>query len=315
MSLKSLAKKRNILIGTAVSGNALRNNADYRNLIVQEFNLITPENAMKWEVFSPKRNTFAFDDADLIVDFARNNNQKVHGHTLVWDKQIPDWLKRGNFSKKEFHTILEKYINRVVDRFKGKIIAWDVINEALGDCNDDYDGDSFWYKNLGIDYIETAFNLAHSTDKNALLFYNDWGIEDINVYKMLENLLIKGVPVHGVGFQMHIGPNFSPNIKNMRDNIDRFSDLGLKVWITEMDVRITDSRCTKEEFEIKQPEIYKAILSAIVEQGKVDAITFWGLDDSHSWITYSLDKNDSPLLFDKDLKPKSAYYAVADALR
>lgn len=319
MTLKELASIKGIAVGVAVAVNPLKNNKEYANLVTQEFGTITPENAFKMCELLPEPNKYNFSNTDYIIDFAQKHNLLVHGHTLIWNQQMPDWLLKQKMSEKDALQFLRSYIHQVVSRYKGRVHAWDVVNEVIMDYDGKYKTDSFWYEKLSEKYIEEAFRAAHDADPDTLLFYNDWGIEDLNeksdfMYKMLRQLLDKGTPIHAVGFQMHIGPDFTPSISSMLENIKRISDLGLKVWITEMDVRKTDSKCNLEDFRVIQPKIYKEIIEAVINQGIVDSITFWGLDDSHSWVTYSLDVKDEPLLFDKNLKPKQAYFAVREAL-
>lgn len=320
MSLKSLAAKKGILIGVAVAINPLRNDSRYSNLIVKEFNLITPENAMKWGAIR-KNKGYDFTDGDFIVSFAKKNRLQIHGHTLIWHKSLPSWLSQENFSKDEIRKIFKDHILTVVKHFRGSIVAWDVINEALEDTEEgEIDYNTFWYKNLGPEYVELAFKYAHEADPDADLFYNEWGAEDLGkksniMYDLVKNLVNKKIPITGVGLQMHTGLEFSPSPKEVVKNIQRYKDLGLKVYITEMDVRIEYGKGSLENKLKEQAKIYGEIIEAIANQNLTDAIVFWGLDDKHSWIPYFFDKNDAPLLFDRNLKPKPAYFAVAKALK
>lgn len=320
MSLKILAEKKGILIGSAVAVEPLKNNPKYSNLIVQEFNLITPENAMKWGSLSQDRGIYNFEDAEFLVDFAQKNKQKVHGHVLVWDKQLPKWLIKGSSSKAELRKILKEHIHTVVTHFKGRIEAWDVVNESLESEGSKLDKRYFWYEKLGPEYIELAFQLAHEADPNAILFYNEWGAEDLGeksdgMFKLISELTNRKVPINAVGLQMHTGLGFSPKAKDVVQNINRYIDMGLKVYITEMDVRIQYGKGSLQEKLEEQAKIYLEIIEKVISQTQIEGIIFWGLDDSHSWITYSLNKSDAPLLFDKALNPKPAYYAVEEALQ
>ncbi|MEM1554907.1 MAG: endo-1,4-beta-xylanase, partial [Thermoproteota archaeon] len=260
-TLKDLASRCGIMIGTCVSYSPLLNDNKYKEIIAREFSVITPENELKFESVHPFRNVYTFSRADTIVSFAEEHGMKVRGHCLVWHQQLPNWILKGNYTREEWIEILRDHIYTVVGRYKGKIYAWDVVNEAFND-----DGtlrDSVWLRNIGPEYIKLAFKWAHEADPDALLFYNDYGAEAINsksnaIYELVKNLLEEGIPIHGIGLQMHVRVEWYPNPQSVAENIKRFRKLGLKVEITEMDVAI---RLPVSEEEItKQAEIYKSIL-------------------------------------------------------
>ncbi|MEM2447140.1 MAG: endo-1,4-beta-xylanase, partial [Thermoproteota archaeon] len=259
-TLKELASRCGIMIGTCVSYSSLSDNK-YREIIASEFSVITPENELKFVLVHPFRSVYTFSRADAIISFAEENGIKVRGHCLVWHQQLPDWILNGNYTREEWIEILRDHIYTVVGRYKGRLYAWDVVNEAFND-----DGtlrDTIWLRNIGPEYIKLAFQWAHEADPDALLFYNDYGAEAINrksnaIYEFVKNLLEEGVPIHGIGLQMHVRVEWYPNPQSVAENIKRFRELGLKVEITEMDVAI---RLPVSEEEItKQAEIYKSIL-------------------------------------------------------
>lgn len=187
--LRSLAEERGILIGTAVSASQL-GIRDYAQTLSREFNIITTENALKFEPVHPSRDLYTFADADAIVSFAEANGMKVRGHTLVWHQQLPGWISQGTFTREEWINILHDHITTVVNRYKGRIYAWDVVNEALAD-----DGslrDTVWLRGIGSEYIDLAFQWAHEPDPQALLFYNEYGASALGGKSDAVYNLVKG---------------------------------------------------------------------------------------------------------------------------
>jgi endo-1,4-beta-xylanase len=313
-TLRELAESCGIMIGTAVSYFPL-GEEEYASILVREFNVITPENEMKFYAIHPHRMVYNFSMADSMVSFAEEHEMKVRGHTLVWHNQLPDWVVNGNFTREEWINILRDHIFTVVGHYRGKIYAWDVVNEAFND-----DGtlrNTVWLRNIGPEYIELAFRWAHEADPDALLFYNDYGAEGINrksdaIYNLVKSLLEKGVPIHGIGLQMHIRVEWHPDPQSVAENIRRFRELGLRVEITEMDVAI---RLPVSEEELtKQAEIYKEIFKAYLDSDSPQAFIMWGFTDKHSWIPYAFPGYGAALVFDENYNPKPAYYALIEAM-
>jgi endo-1,4-beta-xylanase len=206
--LSALAEKRRVYVGTAVAMQPLRNEHLYRKTIEREFNIIVAENAFKWSSIQPKRGEFNFKDTDFLVKFAESNRMKLRGHTLVWHRQIPKWLTDGNFTRDETIKILKEHIQTLVGRYRGKILAWDVVNEVIDDKTGKFRTDSFWYQKLSADYIKLAFEFARKADPDVKLYYNDYSAEGLNaksdgIYSLLRELKNQGVPVDGIGWQMH----------------------------------------------------------------------------------------------------------------
>ncbi|MFI5133724.1 MAG: endo-1,4-beta-xylanase [Chitinophagales bacterium] len=316
-------------IGVAVGPSNL--SGDEAQLILQQFNSLTPENAMKMGPIHPEENRYFWNDADSIVDFAQRHGLKVRGHNLCWHNQTPRWLFKDssgkNVSKEVLLQRLKDHITTVVNRYKGKIYAWDVVNEAISDDSTQFLRNSLWYQICGEDFIAKAFEYAHAADPNAILFYNDYNTEHPDkrerIYKMLKKLLDAGVPVQGIGLQAHWSIN-SPTQEELEKSIDLFSSLGLKVQITELDISVyagrqggqiiqgqrdTTSSFTPE-MEQQQLDQYKMAFEAFRKYKKqITGVTFWNVSDRHSWLDNRGRKN-YPLLFDKDLKPKKAYWEV-----
>ncbi|MEM1548515.1 MAG: endo-1,4-beta-xylanase [Thermoproteota archaeon] len=313
-TLRGLAESCGIMIGTAVSYFPL-SEEEYASILVREFNVITPENEMKFYMIHPHRTVYNFSMADAIVSFAENHCMKVRGHTLVWHNQLPDWVVNGNFTREEWINILREHIFTVVGHYRGKVYAWDVVNEAFND-----DGtlrDTVWLRNIGPEYIELAFRWAHEADPDALLFYNDYGAEGLNrksdaIYNFVKNLREKEVPIHGIGLQMHVRVEWYPNPQSIAENIRRFRELGLRVEITEMDVAIRLP--VSEEELIKQAEIYREIFKVYLDSDSPQAFIMWGFTDKHSWIPYTFTGYGAALIFDENYRPKPAYYALIETM-
>ena len=316
-TLRSLAQKRGIGMGTAVAIKALQNNLTYRQVLVREFNMVTPENVMKFQPIHPERDRYHFAPADALVAFAQANQMQVRGHTLVWHRQLPDWLTKGKWTREELMAILRQHIYTVVDRYRGQLVAWDVVNEAIADNASLRD--TIWLKGIGSEYIEMAFRWAHEADPQARLFYNDYGGEDLGkksdaIYALVKDLRQRDVPIHGIGLQMHISINNPPKPEAVAANIKRLGELGLEVQITEMDVRIHGGTGTREEKLAAQANLYRDMLKVCLNAPNCKAFVTWGFTDKHSWIPSHFGHPDSPLIFDELFRPKPTYGALMEEL-
>lgn len=331
--LRDYAARRNINIGAAIMADYLEE-TEYTDIVVREFNLVVPENHLKWSYVHPEKDKYDFSAADKIIRFAQKNNLKVRGHALVWHKSLPKWLtpdcndsepNKVSYNKKELEDILEQHIKTVVTRYKGKIKYWDVVNEAFeGNDNSGELRRTFWYNILGKDYIEKAFIWAHEADKKAKLFINDFNIGERNLksdalYEMIRDLKREGVPIHGVGFQFHLDTNKKPDFENIEANIKRFIGLGLEIQFTEIDVAIC-GEMTKEQLEL-QSEIYQGLINIALKYPQVTAFVTWGVTDKYSWLSrYAAEvlKSEtfygSGLLFDENYRKKPAYHAIQKSL-
>jgi len=306
-----------VQMGASVAAQPLLNDPRYSKMVADTFQLLTPENAMKFAQLQPSHGLYDFRAADALVSFAAANRLSVHGHTLVWHKSLPPWLETGNFSRPELTAILRDYIFTVVGHYRGRVAAWDVVNEALAD-----DGslrDSIWLRGIGPEYIELAFRCAHEADPDARLFYNDHSAEGMGrksdaVYALVRGLREQGVPIDGVGLQMHVSVGHYPASQDVATNMDRLGALGLEVGITEMDVRSRGSRSSAEEELAAQAKIYGDIARVCEASSVCGFFTTWGVTDRYSWLTDGKNDSDAPLLFDKFYRPKPAYLAVRNAL-
>lgn len=320
-TLSELAGRRGLLVGVSVGGGWLSDPA-YASLLTSQFNAITPENAMKWEIIHPEPERYDFGEADVIVEFARQNGLKVRGHTLVWGNQLPAWVMEGNFSRGEWIEILREHITEVVGRYRGTqngqtMIAWDVVNEAVASNGALFD--NFWLQKIGPQYIPLAFWFAHQADPEALLFYNDNAGEGLNaksqgIYNLVKGMVEAGVPIDGVGLQFHVGLDGVPATLELATNMQRLGKLGLEVHITEMDVRTQYRQDSLPEKLQAQAGVYRQVFNACLISPNCRAFFTWGLTDAHSWIPGLTGKEDYPLLFDREYQPKPALQAILDLL-
>ena len=333
------------LVGAALNASQFTG-ATPRNfaLITTQFNSISPENVLKWEVVHPKPETYDFSLADKYVEFGQTNHMFVIGHNLVWHAQTPKWVfedEKGNpLSREALLKRMRDHIHTVVGRYKGRINGWDVVNEALNE-----DGtlrQSPWMKIIGDDYIEKAFEYAHEADPKAELYYNDYSLENEAKRKgaldLVKKLKAKGVPINGVGLQDHVHMDW-PTADQIDNTISEFGKLGMKVMVTELDIDVLPQATPSQTADVSlniaaDPKLnpypnglpesvqqqlanrYADLFAAYAKHcGLVTRVTLWGVTDADSW------KNDwpvkgrtnYPLLFDRGAQPKPAFKAVIQA--
>ncbi|XXX78597.1 endo-1,4-beta-xylanase [Sorangium sp. So ce134] len=330
-------------IGAAVDSQSFMTHAA---LLKTHFNSVTAENEMKFESLQRTEGNFTYDAADRIVSFAVENDMKIRGHALVWHSQNPAWLFSsggGTVSKATLLSRMNNHIRNVVRHFKGKVYAWDVVNEAIMEDGSYRTGNlaegqkSRWYEIVGESYIAEAFRYAHEADPDAKLFYNDFynyiPAKQQGIYNMLKGLLEQGVPIHGVGLQAHL--NIEPStvstnqayyqhVANMEEAIKLYSSLGLEVQITELDISlyipgVTYNSSTfytaatfTDELKAKQAARYREFFELFRRyESVITGVTFWGIADDNTWLSeFGSGRKDFPLLFDVDHDPKPAYDAV-----
>jgi endo-1,4-beta-xylanase len=315
-TLRDAAAARGLRIGAAVNMSPFRNEPIYTQTLGREFNMLVAENAMKFDAMHPSQNTYNFTDADALVTFAEANNMAVRGHTLVWHSQIPGWLTGGNFTRDQVIAIMRDHIMTVVGRYRGRILAWDVVNEAVSDNNGQLRTDSFWYQRIGPEYIAMAFQFAHEADPDAILYYNDYSAEGAGaksdaVFNLVSGLVNQGAPIDGVGWQMHQINPFRIQQAH-RTNAQRLAALGLEVSITEMDVRISLPTTAQELQE--QALAYRDVVEFCLSQPNVKTLVMWGFTDKYSWIPGFFSGFGDALIFDANYQPKPAYTAMLSAL-
>ena len=318
-------------IGVAVSPRALK--SEESALVIRNFNSLTPENAMKMGPIHPREKEYYWKDADSIVAFAQRNGMKVRGHTLCWHNQTPAWLfvdsSGGQVSREVLLQRLKEHITSVVSRYRGKIYAWDVVNEAISDKPDEFLRPSKWMQIIGEEYISKAFQWAHAADPNALLFYNDYNeinpVKREKIYRLIKKLKEDGIPVHGLGLQAHWAIT-EPTAGQLDSTLKRLSGLGVRLQITELDLSVYPKEHERRERrpedanadftperEQAQLEKYKMVFELFRKyRNAISGVTFWNISDRSSWLdNFPVNgRKDYPLLFDKDLQPKKAYWEV-----
>lgn len=309
--LRDLAAAKGKAIGTAVTGSKLT--GTYGEIAGREFNWLTPGNAMKWGSVEPTRGTFNWTEADQIVDFAEAHDQDVRGHTLVWHSQNPSWLDNGTWTPAQLSQLMNDHIALEVGRYKGRLAAWDVVNEPFNE--DGTYRQTLWYNGLGTDYIAQALTAARAADPAAKLYINDYNVEGVNakstaLYNLVRDLKARGVPIDGVGLQAHLILGQVPS--TLQQNIQRFADLGVDVAITELDIRMqlpaTEAKLAQQRTE------YDAVVKACVAVTRCTAVTVWGFTDSDSWIPDTFPGQGAATPYDENYAPKPAYYGIVTAL-
>lgn len=321
-------------IGAAVPP-AFTDTTDIHSLLmIKHFTALVAGNAMKPDALQPTEGTFTWKDADRIVRFAGLTGMKVRGHTLVWHNQIPDWFftdpkDQGKPATREL--LLQRmktHIQTVVGHFKGDVDSWDVVNEVLSDrsgLRGAAEG-SKWLGIAGPDYIEKAFQYAHEADPDATLVINDYNLESdgrklTEMYNVVKSLLAKKVPVNAVGFQMHISL-YASTVAAIRAAMEKIASLGVKVQVTEMDMSIyagaaDPSKIPDRDLLVAQGKRYKEIFDMFKEEAKkgiLDMVVLWGCADDDTWLdSFPVQgRPDAPLLFDRRLQAKPAFWAIVD---
>jgi len=326
--LKSLA---GFPIGVAVPADpwphSLLGSPERQAIVRRHFDSLTAENAMKMKYLQPGRGEFVFQHADALVAWALRNDLAVHGHTLVWHNQAPEWINGLDAPPKTFEETITMHVRTVAGHFAGKVASWDVVNEAFTDESPIEYRDTIWYRNLGADYIELAFRQAHAAAPDADLYYNDYDISGAigpdkldRILVMVDDFLSRDVPIDGIGFQMHVDTE-SPGMDAIRSAFAKVVARGLKVKITELDVSVNQKeRLTALDpaTAVLQRHRYADVVRAYVETVPAElraGITVWGLTDGDSWIPGFRDRADWPLLFSADFAAKPALAGFAEGLR
>ncbi len=328
-SLKALSST---YMGTAVPAgyegqfnSGIETRPELQDVVILHFDQITAENIMKSAYLQPRQGDFTFQDADDLVNWALNNDITVHAHALVWHSQMPNWMK--NYQG-DWLSMMDTHVTTVADHFKGRVVSWDVVNEAFDDSSTDGYApyrNSPWYQHLGKDFIPEAFKMAHAADPNAELYYNDYNIEDdgsklASVLRMADELLANNIPISGIGFQMHVNYDW-PSAQTIGTTFAKVAAKGLKVKVTELDIKMNphgDRNVFTAEIAEQQKQRYQEIIAAYFANVPVKqrgGISVWGVSDVDSWIPNFTGYNDWPLLFDNQLKQKPAIEGVANALQ
>jgi endo-1,4-beta-xylanase len=332
-SLKAHAAARGLLTGCAVNANLFRKDEAFRTLLAEQYNIVVPENCLKWSMLRPTADTYNFADADSLVAFAEVHKMKVRGHNFVWHEALPAWFA-GTVSKDNAQKFLADHIHTVGGRYKGKIHSWDVVNEAIWIPDGRPDGlrsSSPWFQMLGRGYIDLAFRTAREADPTALLTYNDYSIEHDNdeegkkraaVLALLRRMKADKVPLDALGIQSHLHAVSKDSFsRGVRELINGAKALGLQVFVTELDVN-DDAVATADMAERDKivADVYRGYLTAALEGPEVKAVLTWGVSDKNTWLNNGTkfrkqhpERLQRPLPFDPDYAPAPAFFAMRDS--
>lgn len=303
--------------GSALSGQSLRCNPTITEMVAEEAGSLTPDNTLKMEIVQPVEGIFDFDLADEMVAFASANNMPVRGHTLVWHHQQPQWFEDGTFTQQEMIDVLYDHIDAVMGQYANDILTWDVVNEAIDDATLEL-RESNWQQTIGDNYIDLAFTRARQANPNAKLFYNDYAIAELGfpkaeaAYDLIADMVDRGIPIDGVGFQLHRFEESPPDYTAVKQNMARYAALGLEVQITEVDVRIADPVTPAKLAD--QADIFAQLTGVCAMASNCEAVTTWGLTDADSWLEGLAPGYGAAHLFDENLVEKPAYDAVIATL-
>jgi len=332
-SLKAHAEARGLLCGCAVNASLFRQDEGFRNLLAEQYNIVVPENCLKWNILRPTADTWNFADADSLVAFAEAHGMKVRGHNFVWHEALPHWFA-GTANKDNAQRLLVEHIHTVGGRFKGKIHSWDVVNEAIWIADGRPDGlrsTSPWFEMLGPGYIDLAFRTAREVDPSALLTYNDYGIEYDNdeerkkraaVLALLRRMKADKVPLDALGIQSHIHAESKDGFgRGVRELLDGAKALGLRVFVTELDVK--DDGVAADDIAERDKvvaDVYREYLTAALDGPEVKAVLTWGASDKNTWLNNGTkfrkqhpDRLQRPLPFDTDYAPALAFFAMRES--
>ncbi|HRG24872.1 MAG TPA: endo-1,4-beta-xylanase [Chitinophagaceae bacterium] len=337
-SLKEVFKK-DFVMGTAVNtGQIEEKDPAAAALIEAQFNGLTPENIMKCEIIHPEWDRYDFTLADKLVDYGKKINAPVYGHTLIWHSQLSPFIRKIQ-STDSFRTFFTNHITTIAARYDGKLKSWDVVNEALNE-----DGTlrkSVFLEKLGEDYIVEAFRLAQKAAPNTELYYNDYNIEQpkkrAGAIAIIKKIQAAGVRIDGVGIQGH-WRSYKVPMKDIEESIKEFAALGIKVHFTELDLGVLPNPWDNDAADVNMKAEYSAKMnpyaaglpdsvSTQLAQSYADLfrlflkykkeiarITFWGVNDGQSWLNGwpIRGRTNYPLLFDRNNKPKDAFYKVIE---
>jgi endo-1,4-beta-xylanase len=323
-------------IGAAIDPFKLQTDAAYRKVLMEQENSITIENAVKWPTIHPTENSFDFTGGDYIADFCRLNDKRLHGHCLIWYSSNPAWLTNFVGDSLAWESLFKTHIQTVVAHYRGKAKSWDVVNEAFRDedgtlrvldrfPNDNFDDGCIWARHLGTDYIARAFKYAHEADPAALLFYNEYGQEwkdakTVAIVNMVNDFRARGIPIHGIGLQMHTNINSSNAGITMA--FQKLAATGLQIHISELDVQVNPSNNQSAlytaDLQTRQSDKYAFIATEykrLIPTSQQYGITTWNVGDKDSWIRSYLMYKDWPLFFDDNYERKTCFYVFRNAIK
>ncbi len=300
-------------LGAAVNDVMLdKGGPRYLQTLVTHYRSITPEWEMEMSQLEPARGRFTFARADQIVAFADRHHMPVRGHTLVWDEMVPSWVLHGSWTRAQLENMLHTYITTVVSHYRGKVEEWDVVNEPL--TTDGHMRQSIWERVIGPDYVSLAFKWAHEADPRARLFLNEYGAEwndrkEHALFQLVSGLKAAGIPIGGVGFQAHLLLDAHPPQAELTGVLRQFAALGLRLEITELDVRAGGSAPLARRMA-EEASIYRTVAASCAAVRACARVTTWGITDAATWIGTA----NRPLPFDTHYRAKPAWFALRAGL-
>jgi endo-1,4-beta-xylanase len=330
-TLRETAQKHQLFMGAAVD-SVFFPETSYITTLAREYSTLEPANEMKWDMIHPAPGRYDYSGPDALVAFAQTHSMKLRGHTRVWHRSLPDWVSVRDWMHAQngpsvpwtptaLNKVLADHIANVVGHFKGKVYAWDVVNEPF---NDDgsmrstiwYDKPGIGFAGQGTKFVEQALIWAHATDPDAKLFVNEYGAETLGqksdaVYAMAKDFVKRGVPLTGIGLQLHIGTDFN-SLDALRRNLRRLAALGLEVQFTEVDVRLRDDSNRSLR---RQAEAYKNLLDECLKEPACTLFQTWGFTDKYSWVPQGYPGYGWALPFDESYRKKPAYSAMLKELQ
>ncbi len=325
-ALKELAAENGILIGNHAIRNHL-NDKPYTDILTSEFDFVLADNTPNWYFtdggLQPKKGEFNWEGMDEVMAFAESHGMPVEAHHYLWGEQkwLPDWLKDGEYSKDELYELMRTHIMTVGGRYSGRIAQWTVVNEAFTRQRGLFNLRDWWADNTGgLEYIDKAFAWAREADPHSQLLLNDFNNESLNetsnaMYDYVKGALKRGVPIDGIGMQMHLDGSHPPTKDEVVANMRRFGELGLDVYVTEFDVNMEDVKADGHDKDRIQENIYYEMMRACIESEYCKQFAYLGITDAETWYNHIGLKDPRPLMFDRNYQPKPAYWGARTALK
>jgi endo-1,4-beta-xylanase len=331
-TLRDAGLARNVILGAAAAPAHLAE-PEYSSILAAQFRQLEPENQMKFASIHPRPGSdpsaYDFAPADSLVEFAGQHDMLVRGHCFVWHQQVAEWVTAGasdhKYDPAALNEILKSHIAAVAGHYAGKVWAWDVVNEAFNDNGTLrstiwYDSPGIGFAGQGAAYIAETFRWAHAADPAAKLFYNDYDAELINaksdaIYSMAKDFRSRGVPLDGIGFQAHINLDFNDpgKLASFAANLKRFSDLGLEVHITELDIALDSNSAANLAL---QADLFGKVTAICLQTATCRVLQTWGFTDKYSWIPqHSKGRMGWALPYDASYHTKPAYDSILRALQ
>jgi endo-1,4-beta-xylanase len=325
-SLKALAARHRIEVGNFAI-LTYQHDPAYHSILTSQFNLALVDNTPNWYFtdggLRPSPDQYDFRGMDSVVGYAEANHMTIQSHHLVWgeEKWLPPWLKNGNYSPSQLKDLIHQHIETVASRYKGQIAEWTVVNEAMA-RGQHFNGLHDWWADHtgGTDYIDNAFRWARQADPNAALILNDFGNEHPGpiadaTYDYIKAARARGVPIDGVGLQMHIDGSEPPSKSDVTATMRRFASLGVSVYVTEFDVNMANVHGSDADRDQKQAQIYYDMARACIESQVCKSFSILGVTDRENWYKYVMPAtaDPRPLPFDEDFQPKPAFFALRRA--